>query len=54
METASLSLAGCDCRPMGASPIETTIAPHLFLAAFRSVLAHGPGLLLAEMREHPG
>jgi len=30
METASLSLAGCDCRPMGASPIETTIARRVF------------------------
>jgi hypothetical protein len=25
MGTASLSLAGCDCRPMGTSPIETKI-----------------------------
>ena len=30
METASLSLAGCDCRPMGTSPIETKIAPRVF------------------------
>jgi hypothetical protein len=30
MGTASLSLAGCDCRPMGTSPIETRIAPRVF------------------------
>ena len=30
MGAASLSLAGCDCRPMGASPIETRIAPRVF------------------------
>jgi hypothetical protein len=53
METASLSLAGCDCRPMGTSPIETKSAPRLLLAGFPNVLANGPGLI-AEMREHPG
>jgi hypothetical protein len=30
MGTASLSLAGCDCRPMGTSPIETKTAPRVF------------------------
>jgi hypothetical protein len=30
MWAASLSLAGCDCRPMGTSPIETKIAPRMF------------------------
>ncbi|MFN9715232.1 MAG: hypothetical protein ACK57G_15700, partial [Planctomycetota bacterium] len=30
MGTASLSLAGCDCRPMGTSPIETKSAPRVF------------------------
>ncbi len=30
MKTASLSLAGCDCRPMGTSPIETKTAPRVF------------------------
>jgi hypothetical protein len=30
MGAASLSLAGCDCRPMGTSPIETKIAPRVF------------------------
>ncbi|MFN7333269.1 MAG: hypothetical protein ACK5ST_01570, partial [bacterium] len=30
MGTASLSLAGCDCRPMETSPIETRIAPRVF------------------------
>ena len=30
MGAASLSLAGCHCRPMGTSPIETRIAPRVF------------------------
>jgi hypothetical protein len=30
MGTASLSLAGCDCRPMRTSPIETKSAPRVF------------------------
>jgi len=30
MGTASLSLAGYDCRPMGTSPIETRIVPREF------------------------
>ena len=30
MGTASLSLPGCDCRPMGTSPIETKTAPRVF------------------------
>jgi hypothetical protein len=50
MGIPSRSHAGCDCRPMGASPIETKKVARPSASCRDQCLVR----MLAEMRKHPG